>query len=129
MLAEQREETGTAAVGPGGATVDADRLTDRQGLAEMLGRHVPDSVAVQAAVSELLGARWRPPAPVLTTVEELDGCRPGTVVTDRDDHVWVRDAAGDRCEPHPAGVFADELIEWAPLTRHTDGRPESGAGR
>lgn len=34
---------------------------------------------------------------------------------------WVLNAAGQWCEPLPTGVYPDELVEWAPLTRHLDG--------
>ena len=77
-------------------------------------------VALTAA-DAALAAGWRPPAPTLVTEAELVECRPGTVVTDRDGHVWVLNTAGQWCEPLPTGVYPDELLRWAPLTRHPDG--------
>jgi hypothetical protein len=58
---------------------------------------------------------------MLSTEAEVEACRPGTVVTDRDGHPWVLNTAGQWREPLPTGVYPDELVQWAPLTRHTDG--------
>ena len=76
---------------------------------------------LQETVEAVLAAGWRPPPATLTTEDELAACRPNAVVTDRDGHPWVLSAAGQWCEPRPTGVDPDELLEWAPLTRHLDG--------
>lgn len=111
---------------------------DRRGLTELLTDHLTGRTAGQLAaadrigaallrqsvdrvVSAILAAGWRPPVSTLTTEAELAACRPGTVVTDRDGHPWVRNPAGQWCEPLPTGIYPDELLQWAPLTRHPDG--------
>jgi len=114
-----------ASAAPDGAIGEADR----RALAELLARHVPSPVAVEGAVTELLAAGWRPPAPALTTVEELDACRPGAVVTDRDGEPWIRNAADQWCQAERVGIHPGALLEWAPLTRHTDGGHPSGVWR
>ena len=112
---------------------------DRRALAELLCRPVTgwglanleahqntvgpmvQRQVLQETVQAVLAAGWRPPAAKLTTAEELAACRPGTVVTDRDGHPWVLNRAGQWCEPLLFGVDPDELLQWAPLTRHVDG--------
>lgn len=86
----------------------------RHALAELIRR-------TYAHVDGALAAGWRPPAPTLTTVAQLAACAAGTVVTDRDGHPWVRNPAGQWCEPLPTGVYPDELLQWVPLTGHLDG--------
>jgi hypothetical protein len=76
---------------------------------------------VDRAVQAVLIEGWRPAAPTLTTQAQLGACAAGMVVTDREGHPWVLDAAGQWCEPWPTGVYPDELTQWAPLTRHLDG--------
>jgi hypothetical protein len=112
---------------------------DRRDLVELLTRQTPAEPAgddrigaaflrrtVDRAVAAILAAGWRPPAPTLTTEADLAVCRPGTAVTDRDGHPRVLSEAGQRCEPLPTGVYPDELVQWAPLTRHLDGlRPRA----
>ena len=56
-----------ASAAPDHAVSEADRRT----LTELLARHVPHPV--EAAVTDLLAAGWRPPAPTLTTEAELAG--------------------------------------------------------
>src|SRR6478609_7073546 len=113
----------TAPSSPAKATEDALDGADRRALAELIRRihrSAPVDVTL-AAADAVLAAGWRPPAPTLTAEAELAACRPGTVVTDRDGHPWVRSAAGQWCEALPTGVYPDELVEWAPLTRHLGG--------
>ncbi|HEY7814514.1 MAG TPA: hypothetical protein VIC62_14825 [Nakamurella sp.] len=121
----------TAPSNPTNATEDALDGADRRALAELIRRthrsvHADAADAALAAADAVLAAEWRPPAPTLTSEADLAACRPGTVVTDRDGHPWVLNAAGQWCEPLPTGVYPDELVQWAPLTRHTDG-PEPRA--
>lgn len=72
---------------------------------------------VARAGAAILAAGWRPPAPTLTTVDELDALPAGAVLTDRYGQIWVRTEQG-WCEPRSTEVEVDELIEWAPLTLH-----------
>lgn len=135
-MGDDRAPTGAdGAVVPTVGAVDAG---DRLGLVELLTRELsgrtPAEVAgdgrigaaflrqtVDRVVAAILAAGWRPPAPTLTTEDELAACRPGAVVTDRDGHPWVLNAVGQWCEPLLFGVDPDELLEWAPLTRHVEG--------
>ena len=112
---------------------------DRRALAELLSRPVTgwalanleayqntvgpvvQRQVLQETVEAVLAAGWRPPPAMLTTEEELAACRPGTVVTDWDGHPWALNPAGQWCEPLLFGVDPDELLEWAPLTRHLEG--------
>jgi hypothetical protein len=103
---------------------------ERRALAELIRRtyRYAHMDAALAAADAILAARWRRPAPTLTPESDLAACRPGTVVTDRDGHRWVRNAAGQWCEPPLTGctrtrwsrMYPDE-VEWAPLTRHLGG--------
>jgi len=119
--------TDPAAAGPADATGGADR----RALAELIRRTCPETpVDVSGAAADaVLAAGWRPPAPMLSTVDELDALAPGAVVTDRDGEPWTRNASGEWCQAERVGIWPVELLEWAPLTRHTDGvaRPAAGS--
>jgi hypothetical protein len=114
-----------------GTPDDATGGADRRALAELIRRTCPETpVDVSGAAADaVLAAGWRPPAPMLSTVDELDALAPGAVVTDRDGEPWTRNASGECCQAQRVGIWPDELLEWAPLTRHTDGvaRPAAGS--
>ena len=132
-MGDDRALTGAddAVVPTAGAVDEGDRL----GLVELLTRELAGRTPAEVAVDDRIGAAFlrqtvdravaailaagsRPPAPMLTTENELASCHPGTVVTDRDGHPWVLGDGGQWCEPLPTGVDPDELVEWAPLTVH-----------
>lgn len=105
-MGDERVPTGPDAV------VDAASERDRRALAELI-RRTDRSEQVDAA----LAAGWRPPAPTLTTVDELDALPVGAVLTDRYGLIWIR-GEEQWCEPRSTEVEVGELIEWAPLTVH-----------
>ena len=119
---------------PTGPVDTAGEEADRRGLADLLTDQLTGRTAGQLAAADRIGAAllrqsvdrvvaailaagWRPPAPTLTTIDEVDALPDGAVLTDRYGQIWIR-TEQQWCEPRSTEVEVDELVEWAPLTLH-----------
>lgn len=71
---------------------------------------------IEEQLRAVLVAGWRPPAPQVSTVDELEALPADTVVTDSVGHPWIRNGAGEWCERYPAGIDPDELLADGPVT-------------
>ena len=81
---------------------------------------------IEDQIRAVLVAGWRPPAIQVSTVDELKALPVTTVVTDSDGHPWIRNTAGEWCEPYPGGIDPDELLANGPV--NVQCMPEDAAG-
>lgn len=82
---------------------------------------------IEDQIRAVLAAGWRPPTTQVSTVDELEALPVTTVVTDSDGHPWIRNTAGEWCEPYPAGVDPDELLADGPVTVQCIPMPDAAA--
>lgn len=92
-------------------------VTVRADLSALVGGVLPGIAESgrDAVADALLAAGWQPPRACVASVPELDALPVSAVIADADGTIWAVNDRREWCERGPAGLDAEEIIQWAPF--------------